>query len=301
MGLVGAGVFGARHAAKLASLEEAALVAIVDAERSRAEALARTFGAAALPEPGALLGRVDAVVLATPASTHARLAGELLGAGLHALVEKPLALHGDEAEGLCVEAETRGRVLRVGHLERFNPAFLAFAAALRTPRWLRCERLGPDPGRGLDTDVVREVMVHDLDLLGALGLGAPDEVRAWGQAVVSAQVDVASARLAWRGGPVVELYASRAHARTSRRLEALDADGLLEADLAGRGLWRAGRSPVGPPDAEVDPLREQDRAFVRAALGLEGAPAGASGRDGAAAVRLAERIAASLAAGGERR
>ncbi|HOX45257.1 MAG TPA: Gfo/Idh/MocA family oxidoreductase [Myxococcota bacterium] len=301
VGLIGAGYFGARHASKLGGLPEVELAALVDADPERAERLARTCGAAVLPGLEALRGRVDAVVLATPATTHARLAGALLEADLHVLVEKPLAETRTEAEGLCALAEARGRVLRVGHLERFNPAFLEAARSLRAPRWLRLERLGPNPGRGLDTDVVREVMTHDLDLLGALGLEAPDEVRAWGTAIFSGRVDVACASLRWASGLEVELCASRAHARASRRLEALDSLGWLEADLAARSLARAdgcvGQAPAAALAPELDPLLEQDRAFARAALGLPGAAAGASGRDGLRAVALAERILASLGAG----
>jgi predicted dehydrogenase len=299
VGLIGAGVFGSRHAAKLVSLEESELVAIVDADRERAEGLARACSTLALPTPEALPGRVDAVVLATPASTHARLARELLEAGLHLLVEKPLAETLSQAETLCQQAETRGRVLRVGHLERFNPAFVEAARALQSPRWMRFERLGPNPGRGLDTDVVREVMIHDLDLLGALGLEAPDEVRAWGAAVFSGRFDVACAHLRWANGLTVELCASRAHGRASRRLLALDSLGWLEVDLAARCVARADGREVRPPPAAlgVDPLLEQDRAFVRAALGLSGAAAGASGRDGLRAVALAERIATCLGPG----
>jgi predicted dehydrogenase len=294
LGLVGAGYFGGRHAAALAGLPGVRLVAVADADGVRAEALARAHGAEALARPDELARRVDAAVVATPASTHFEIARALLSAGVHLLVEKPLAATGAEAEALCALAVERGRVLRVGHLERFNPAFEAFRARLQEPRWLRLERLGPDPGRGLDVDVIREVMIHDLDLLTALGLGAPELRSVQGGPGSGPGLHVVAVRLRWPSGLEAELLASRAHAQARRGILALDGRGVLEVDLAARRVRRTGpRAPEEFACERADALSAELEAFLGAILGrLE--PRGADGPAGLAAVRLAERLLEAL-------
>src|SRR5687768_6073302 len=148
--VVGCGHFGRYHAEKFAASPAAELVAVVDREHPRAEALAARFGALPFDDAGALAGRVEAASVAVPTQAHCEVASRLLEAGIHVLVEKPIAASLAEADALIALAAARGRVLQVGHLERFNAAVLALADVLARPLFIESHRLAPFKPRGTD-------------------------------------------------------------------------------------------------------------------------------------------------------
>src|SRR5688572_6208704 len=141
--VVGCGHFGSYHAEKYAASEGAELVAVVDRDLARAQALAARFDAIGLTDPGELEGRVEAASVAVPTQAHCEVASALLEAGIHVLVEKPIAASLAEADALIALAAARGRVLQVGHLERFNAAVLALADVLARPLFIESHRLAP--------------------------------------------------------------------------------------------------------------------------------------------------------------
>src|SRR6185436_2504650 len=167
--VIGVGYMGRFHAEKFAASEAAELVAVIDADASRA-----THGTDYKP----WLGRIDAAVVAVPTQQHFGVVKDCLEAGVHVLVEKPIATTLEEADGLLELAARKSLVLQVGHLQRFNPAFQALVAQGGRPLFIDIERLAPFKARGADVDVVLDLMIHDLDLVLALAKAPIEQVSA---------------------------------------------------------------------------------------------------------------------------
>jgi len=276
--LVGCGHMGARHAAVIASHPQCALVAAIDVRPERAAAIAAATGAEVSQ---AVPHGVDAVVVATPTTTHAQIAGPLLDQGAWCLVEKPLAHSRPAAQSL-----DRARCI-VGHIERFNPALRA-AGSLR-PTVVEARRVAPPTGRGGDVDVVLDLMIHDLDLV--LGWMAPGAEVAWLDAVgVGPRIDTASVRLRSTCGLTATLLASRAAGRQERRIECFAPGRTVSLDLL-LGTATVSGQTATPRDGR-DALTAQWEAFVGKIKGEErGAVAGDTG---VGAVALAEQIGTAI-------
>lgn len=293
--VVGAGYFGGYHCEKIHVLPNAELTAVVDIDPARAERTAKRFGARALSQHADLAGQVDAAVVAVPSPIHYSVARDLLEAGIDLLVEKPLATSLAGAEELCRLADSHSACLQVGHLERFNPILGEALDRLDQPRFIRMDRLGPFPGRGVDVSVVFELMSHDLDILLQLTRAPIRSVSASGWPVVTGHLDVVAARVEFEDGLIAELTASRASSRQVRSFSVLDRSGLLEVDLAGRrlrrntfqaGVQRTEELTLEPGDA----LLEQDRSFIHVLR--NGRIPIVCGETGRAVVELAARIEA---------
>ncbi len=232
--VIGAGRLGGFHAQKLAARDDVDLVAVVDpiaASRNKVAAQCHAESAADCAE---VLGRIDAAVVASPTTLHHKIAMELLEAGVHVLVEKPLCTTRREADELVGVARRRNRVLQVGHVERFNPAFQAVAPQIGAPKYIETVRSSGFTFRSTDVGVVLDVMIHDIDLVLSL-VGSPlRKVEALGFSVVGGQEDVANARLEFECGCVASLSASRVSYESVRRMHVWSAEGFAAVDFAAR-------------------------------------------------------------------
>ncbi|GAB4367715.1 MAG: Gfo/Idh/MocA family oxidoreductase [Deltaproteobacteria bacterium] len=299
-GVIGVGYLGRLHAQKLASFDDIRFAGVQDADPARARAVAEEFGTAVFDTPKALLGQVDAVTIAVPTTAHYAVAMQAIRAGVHLLLEKPIAARLREGRALVREAASRGLVFQVGHLERFNNAVREAAAVLREPRFIECHRLGPFGGRGADVDVVLDLMIHDLDLVLSL-VGSPvARIQAVGVPVISPTVDIANVRLTFAGGCIANLTASRVSAKKQRKIRVFQEDAYVSMDFVDQAIqivrrtWPSGRS--GPPELSAqtletekgDPLREEIRSFLDCVR--TGSAPQVSGRDGLAALELAVRV-----------
>jgi predicted dehydrogenase len=278
---------GALHAAKIRSLgatgEPVALAGVTDVDGERARALGERMAVPATGDFRELLPRAEAAVVAVPTVRHYAVVMEALKAGLDVLVEKPIAASLAEAEALLATAESQGRLLQVGHLERFNTALRHAAELIREPRFIEAHRLGPFPSRSTDVDVVRDVMIHDLDIILDLVGAEPERIEAVGVPVVSPELDIANARLTFPDGCVANVTASRVSPTPLRKIRVFQADGYLSIDLLEHRavLFRRGEPDASDPhgihmepldlDAD-DALAEELRSFVRA-VATRGAPA----------------------------
>ncbi|MDX1648639.1 MAG: Gfo/Idh/MocA family oxidoreductase [Myxococcota bacterium] len=307
LGLVGAGHMGRFHAEKIgaraAAEGDVRLEVVVDVESERARALADASGARAASELAAGLEGVDAIVVAVPTVAHAPVVEAALDAGLDVLVEKPIAATVREAEALLAAAQARRCVLQVGHLEWFNAAMRTVASSIRGPRFVEAHRLGPFPARATDVDVVRDLMIHDLDIVQRLVGEEPERVEAIGVPVITDRVDIANARLVFPGGCVANLTASRVSPNPMRKLRFFQPDGYFSIDFLEQSVSIAERTA---PDArgerqirmrrlEIDrgdALAEQLRAFVEAVRTRKVAAGG--GDDGLAALRTALRVVEAM-------
>jgi predicted dehydrogenase len=244
--VVGVGDFGRNHVRVFRELPGAELVGIVDTNPGRAAAAVKEFGVPVLDSLDALAGRVDAVTVCVPTLDHARIGCRLLESGIDVLVEKPIAASLADADALVAAANMRGRILQVGHLERFNPGLLAVKKVMNRPLFFEVHRLGIFTPRSLDIDVIFDVMIHDLDILLSL-VGEPVvDLKAVGIPVITDKVDIAHARLEFAGGAVANLTASRVSTERIRKMRFFQAHEYLSVDFTRRDAFRIGVPAPGP-------------------------------------------------------
>jgi predicted dehydrogenase len=291
--VIGTGYMGKFHAEKLAACDGAELAAVIDADAARAKEIGAALGCAHGTDYRAWLGKIDAACVAVPTELHDRVAGECLAAGVHVLVEKPLARTLAEADALLGAARAKGLVLQVGHLQRFNPAFRALGAQPGKPLFIDIERLAPFKNRGTDVDVILDLMIHDLDLVLALAKSPIAEVSACGFRVLTEAIDIANARIEFEDGCVASVSASRVSRSPVRKLRVFRHDAYVSADLQEQRLRHVRRSGSAIEEREeafhrADELRAQTEAFIHAVHDRAAPPV--SGEEGREALALALRI-----------
>ena len=292
--VIGVGYMGRFHAEKLAACDGAELVAVADADAARAREVGSALGCAYGADYRAWLPHIEAACVAVPTKSHHAVARACLDAGVHVLVEKPLARSLQEADALLELARARGLVLQVGHLQRFNPAFQALAAAGGRPLFIDIERLAPFKSRGTDVDVVLDLMIHDLDLVLALARAPVEAVSACGFRVLTGAIDIANARIEFADGCIASVSASRVSQSPVRKLRVFRHDAYVSADLKEQRLRHVRKGDAGIEETEetfarADELRAQAEAFVRAVR--ERAPPLVSGEQGRQVLELALKVA----------
>ena len=270
LAVVGAGQFGRNHCRVAREAEGAELVHIVDIDRARAEEAAAAHGGSALADARELAGKVDAAIVAVPTSAHEAVACALLEAGIDVLVEKPIAVDAAAAGRMIDCAARHGRILQVGHLERFNPAVMELERRATLPLFFEIHRLNLFSPRSLDVDVVLDLMIHDVDIVLALAAAEPAEIRAAGICILSPKVDIANVRLQFPNGCVANLTASRVSTERVRKLRLFQPQQYLSLDYARQDLTvfsvDATRQ-IGFQQAPVEkgePLKLQLEAFLDA-------------------------------------
>jgi predicted dehydrogenase len=277
--VIGVGYLGRFHAQKYAAIPGCQLVAVADAQLETAQRVAGELGTLAVADYRELIGRVDAVSIATPTPRHFEIAQTLLSAGVHVLVEKPITETTLQAEELIVTARSAGRVLQVGHLERFNPVIIGAEASLGVPRFIECHRLAPFRERGTDVNVVLDLMIHDLDLVQSIVGSEIVALEAIGTPVFSSEIDIANARIRFANGCVANATASRVSLKTERKLRVFQDDAYLSMDLQQKILTVIRKRDVVPGDQQLpvsiseqsfdqgDALRAEIEAFLASCRG----------------------------------
>jgi len=218
VGIIGVGYLGTQHARILSYLEQAELKGVADIEFRKALEIGNRHGVPYYQNYEDMLDEIDAAIVATPTSEHFPIAMNLLEAGKHVLVEKPITETVEQGEKLVETARAKGLILQVGHLERFNPAVEAVENMISEPRFIEVQRLGSFSARSLDIDVVLDLMIHDLDIILALIKDEVKSVRSSGIHVLSEKIDIANARIEFKSGCVASLTASRVHQGKVRKL-----------------------------------------------------------------------------------
>jgi predicted dehydrogenase len=299
--VVGVGEFGRNHARVYDELPHAELVGVYDRDAEKARAVASEFKTRAFGDLDELRGLVKAASVAVPTEAHGEVGGRLLGMGIDVLVEKPMAANLEQADALLGAAKKNGRILQVGHVERFNPAVIAVEPIVNRPLFFEVHRLGVFTARSLDVDVIYDLMIHDLDILLALVAEEVTEVKAVGIPVLTDKVDIAHARLEFSGGAVANVTASRVSTERVRKMRFFQQHEYISLDYARRDALRVGVKKPGPqpefgfeklPAPAVEPLHAELAAFVSAVSSRqEPRVNGAAGR---AALELAGRVMASI-------
>ena len=301
VGVVGVGALGQHHARVYAQLPGVRLAGVHDASPARAEEVAGRHGSRMFADVGRLLDEVDAVSVAVPTVDHHRIGLQALEAGKDVLVEKPMATTLAEADDLIRAAERGGRVLQVGHIERFNPAVAVLTDHGKRPRFIEVHRLATFSPRSLDIDVVLDLMIHDLDIVLWLDGSDPVQVDAVGVPVLTPRADIANARLRFASGLIANLTASRVSSEKVRKFRVFSPRTYVSLDLAARSaaVHRLVGSDAQPEIAvektaapDEEPLVRQLAAFV-SSVRTRSAPA-VSGLDGRRALALAHTILARM-------
>ena len=298
--VIGVGYLGRFHAQKYASLPQSRLVAVVDADPVARDRVAAEVGCRAVADFREVLGEVDAVSIATPTPAHHDIARECLERGVHVLVEKPVTETLAEAKSLIEIAARRGRILQVGHLERFNPAIRALEGTLGTPRFVESHRLAPFKERGTDVNVVLDLMIHDIDLIQSLVRAPIVSIDAVGASVFSSGLDIANARIRYANGCVANTTASRISMKMERKLRIFQDDAYVSIDLQQKVLTVVRKPPEGS-GAALGQVSIEERSYEQGdALRLEieaflesisvGRPPVVTGEDGLRALETALRI-----------
>ncbi len=303
IGIVGVGHMGRLHAQKVAALGEAGdnvkLAGVHDVDGARAREVAAGLGVRAMPDRFSLFAECDAVVVAVPTVAHHEVARSALEVGLDVLVEKPIAASLAQAEDLLVVAQARQLVLQVGHLEWFNAASRVIRSHVRAPRFVEVRRLGPFPARATDVDVIRDLMIHDIDILQQVLGEEPDRIEALGVPVITDTIDIANVRIEFPSGCIADMVASRVSRSPVRKMRFFQRDGFFSIDFVkqsasiyrrivdGEQTWpRIEQEKVRfePEDA----LLTQLRAFVDGVIKRDD-PLGTA-RTGLGALRTALRV-----------
>ena len=308
LGVIGSGIMGSNHARVASVMPELDLVAVFDDDRGRSESLAGAFGVVAAADVADLAGMVDAAVVATPTQFHAPIARQLLEAGVDVLVEKPIAPDVDTARRLVDCAAAAGRLLMVGHVERFNPAVLELDSLLADVIHVEARRISSYSPRIRD-DVVIDLMIHDLDLVTMISKGEPAEVMSVVRAPRSASADIASALIAFESGMTACLTASRVGQNKIRHIDITQAENYLSLDLLrqdvtvnrveqsefssdhGRRYRQVGVVEVPFLEHRGEPLALELRHFAEC-VATRATPR-VTGEDGVRALELALRVAAA--------
>jgi len=232
-GVLGVGRLGSAHARLLSASHRFELCGVYDTDADRAARVAAESGSRTYETPESLVQVIEAAVVAVPTPAHREVAARALEAGCHVLVEKPLATTVEEADELIALAEAGGRVLGVGHVERFNGVLLAVDDWLDRPRFIESLRLAPFQLRGTDVTVVLDLMIHDIDLVLALAASPLIDVKAVGVPVITPSIDIANARLIFASGMVANITASRVSMKPLRELRLFQQSGYFSLDLRG--------------------------------------------------------------------
>ena len=321
--VIGAGKMGAIHARVYDQLPQSNFVAVVDIDAGKAERLAKKYDCLAFTGCADVLGKVDAVTIATPTIHHLELAKLFIENNVPVMIEKPLAVDVKESKKIVRIAKKKNVVVGVGHSERCNPVVQAMKRLNIEPKFIESNRVSPYPFRSTDVGVVLDVMIHDIDIILSMAQSKIKRIDAVGVGVIDEKEDICNARIVFESGCIANITASRLALRTVRKIRVFSRQGYLSLDYYKKyGIvikaepnidvvkWIRERREAGDfnllsvnwPDLlhieelEIDdkePLRLEQEAFLSACADKAARPE-VTAEDGLAAMECAERILASV-------
>ncbi|MFN2238656.1 MAG: Gfo/Idh/MocA family protein [Thermoanaerobaculia bacterium] len=299
--ILGTGSLGRTHARVLTEMPEVEVVGFVEPKDEAAAEVTAKLGLHRFQTLDELDGMIDAAVIASTTDMHGRIAEQLLLRGVDVMVEKPITADPAEARRIIALAAERGRLIQVGHVERYNPAILAAIPHIGRPRYVEADRLGAFSGRSLDIDVLLDLMIHDLQLVLSLLGSEVVAIHAVGIPVLTEKVDMANVRLELASGAVANLTASRVASERVRKFRLFGSNAYVSVDtreqeVHGYRLITGGDRPgIEPLDVSVEkkePLRAELEAFVDC-VRTRNRPL-VAGEDGLAALELAIRVGEAI-------
>ena len=228
--VIGIGYLGEFHAEKYKANKNAELVAIVDTDRSRRDVVSKKLDVKSYSAYESIINEVDAVSIVVPTNLHYKVASYFISNNKHVLIEKPFASSVSEAKKLKKLASKRDIVLQVGHLERFNKAFVKLKNIVKNPVFIECNRISPFKIRGTEVNVIMDLMIHDLDIVMSLNNSNIRNIQANGASVLTNKTDIANARITFENGCVCNLSASRISNKIERKMRVFQKNSYFSLD-----------------------------------------------------------------------
>ncbi len=316
IGVTGVGHLGRWHVQQLKAIPQADLIGIFDTDAKRANVIENEFGVPAFPEFEKLVEKVDAVSVVTPTITHYLYALQAIKAGKHVFIEKPVTETVEQGEEIVALADEKGLKLQVGHIERFNPAFLALEGIAIDPLFIESHRLSTFNPRGTDVAVVMDLMIHDIDLILSFVHSPVKSIDASGVSIISPSEDIANCRLNFENGCVANVTASRISTRKMRKMRFFQPNAYISVDFlegasevyhitdpaadnqgqnlafslgsVGEGKDRKEIRYTRYEKKDINPLNYELTLFLQSIL--KDQPVAVSGKDGVRALRVARAI-----------
>ena len=236
VGVIGVGYLGQFHAEKYSRMDDVQLIGVVDTDRARAKEVAAMFGTRAFTDYRELFGQIDAVSIVVPTEYHFAVGADCMNHDLDVLIEKPMAASLDQADELIRIAKSRGRVMQIGHLERFNPAVIALDDIVHDPMFIEAHRLGIFKDRSTDVSVVLDLMIHDIDIIMNVVKAEIKNIHAMGAPVICEHADIANVRLEFASGCVANVTASRISTKNQRKIRLFQKDAYVSVDFTSRKI-----------------------------------------------------------------
>ena len=264
VGVVGVGHLGRWHAEKYASLENVELVGVVDVDEKQAGAVAQKNATRAYTDFRELFGKVDAISIAVPTPMHHAVARAFLENETDVLIEKPITTTVEQADDLIALAENRGRIIQVGHLERFNPAVVAARDLITEPVFIESNRLSIYQPRGTDVSVIHDLMIHDIDLILHFVKSDIRYCHALGTPLVTDSVDIANAHIEFENGAVANVTASRISGKTERKIRLFQREGYISIDFANHVIMNIRQAAEGEENCPIPGMYMDHRSFDKA-------------------------------------
>ncbi len=306
VGVIGVGSLGQHHARNYSEIKDVVLAGVADADHARAQEIAAKHKTVAYADYHELLKYVDAVSVAVPTRLHHQVARDVIAAGKHLLLEKPIASTIAQAEEIVAQAAAQGIKLQIGHIERFNPALRAASPYIKDPKFIECTRIAPYVTRGTDVPVVLDLMIHAIDIILSFVRSEVGHISAIGFNPVSDQEDIANARLEFANGCVANVTASRISIKKERKVRFFQRNAYINVDYMKPDVkvYKLKGNPKGVLDLatmvdysepridKVEPLKAELTAFVDCII--KGTEPLVTGNDGLRALQVAQAILADI-------
>jgi predicted dehydrogenase len=298
IGIVGVGHLGEIHVRNLKNITlDTPFVefsGIFDVNLARANEIGERYKVKVFPTYHDLLQNVDAVVCVVPTQFHYQVGKEALERGKHLFLEKPMAKTYEEAEEILDLSKKKGLILQIGHVERFNPAFMAVAKYIERPLFAEIHRLSIFNPRGVDVDVILDLMIHDIDIVLLFFKEEPVSIDAVGAPIITEKIDIANSRLVFSSGAMATLTASRVSFKKIRKARFFQINSYIAIDYLQRTveMFRRHNDEILPYfpeiDTTVEPINLELRAFIDSLSELKQPPV--TGEDGLRALKVALAI-----------
>jgi predicted dehydrogenase len=273
VGVVGVGYLGSIHVSKLKNFQEVKEIIVWDIKPERMEEVREKYGAIPSSSLDEVVEKSDAVICASPTTTHYEVVKFCIEMGKPVFVEKPLTDDIKKAEEIVRMSKEKGVKVQVGHIERFNPAFLSAKSLIsEKPYFIESVRMSMYNPRGTDVDVILDLMIHDIDLTLNLIKEMPENISAIGVPVLTDEIDIANVRLEFPSGALANLTASRISLEKMRKFRVFTKENYLSIDLLHRKVEMVKRVdgeilPYFPSvDGSLDALSLEIRSFLDAVI-----------------------------------
>lgn len=265
--VIGVGHLGSIHAKIYKETKNCQLSAVCDSNQQRLDEISKSLDVPGYTDYHELLGKVDAVSVATPTKLHYEVASDFLMNGVHALVEKPFTASLQEADSLIEIAQKNKLILQVGHIERFNSAFAATLKLIKEPKFIECHRLSPFPHRSLDVGAVLDIMIHDIDIVLGLVPSKIKNIESVGVNVLTHFEDIANSRLTFENGCIANLTASRVSDEVMRKIRIFQEDTYISLDYkeAKASVYKRAGHQISKEDLPIEkeqPLQKELQSFI---------------------------------------